>query len=281
MNILVSSLSFLSLDTVSRHLQLSNQSILSTISQHSYSAAVFTVRDSGGVSAVINGSINSFCATYYGQDTTPANLAANSLLFVYSNEKSRLNLLQNSRHSEYSCVLVDEDSGTAVISMDAAGAVPLWYTLTDNADGQKQFIVTSDIILGYKLGFNALSAAGPGQTVSFDFRSNEMVSFSHWQGSWLASAHQNSKKTMANAYANTLLASALSVMNSTVRGEGYIHLTTEFDPMDQSTHFLECVLDTLQVDRLVRLRQPLVEDRFVDSSAYIDLLGMELNQHFI
>lgn len=80
--------------------------------------------------------------------------------------------------SSFPCASLDINSSTVHMMSDITTRIPLWYTLSNKSKSKwSSFVVTTDMLLAYHLGYKFVTPLGAGQNLSFNIRTSQITDF--------------------------------------------------------------------------------------------------------
>lgn len=167
---------------------------------------------------------------------------------------------------KYTCTLYDSNSQLLYMISDSIGSSPLWYSFpTKELDSTLNFMVTTDLILANRLGFEFLTPLGPGQVIAVDLRANEIVQLHQWQSDQSQRSNYDDLRN-AKMYAYRLIASSMNAL-SDYHGLDEGNTDIEVDPLNPSSLLLDCAMSALDMNYHTHIAQAVVSDSIIPDSA--------------
>lgn len=262
-NFLFTSLSIVLTNHITSYLSISRQSISPlNVNEGSKSFielhTIISNTDSTGISKQF-GDILISCSAYPGQTVVTIHAFVDALLTSYAEQTWDNNILPK-HYQDYNCILFDGKKDALWMLSDHLGTNPIWYGFKDTYFPQSQilshrdFMVTTDLLLGHAFGMTKLNPLGANQIMKMNLRTNglEMIHIPKFViDPMIQSLPLLEKTNLLISMTDTLLQETLlSPSNnnpltyiSTSREEE--HWLIEHDPMYWSSIFLSCMIDYL------------------------------------
>jgi len=178
---------------------------------------------------------------------------------------------------KHTCTLYDASTQNLWMISDTIGSSPLWYSFPDHRhdNGKLDFIVSSDLILANRLGFEYLTPLGPGQVVAVDLNVNEVVLLHQWQSD-LPKHPSYDDLHNAKLYAYRLMSSSLHTV-SNYHGVDDDSIDIEIDPMNPSSLLLDCTLNAMGSKYNTRMTQAIVSDSIIPTAERFSLIMKDVS----
>lgn len=221
----------------------------------------------------------SICSTPSKDLIANASIEAEAILTEYT----KFNLNRDSDHLpyslKYSCVLYDVEMNLLHITSDSIGSIPIWYSIQQN-----DLMVSTDYLGLYYSGYMYPNALGPGQKMTIDLKSKEIISISHTLSESAMVNHENSIDyiEVSEIYTRNIFVKSIQAINNAIYNNqppwkqsnnisnDDILFTMELDPMESSSILLDCISDSMKLNRAIRRTRPLVvDDIYTDQSSIL------------
>ena len=241
-------------------------------------------------------------AINYRDATKEAAAESDRLLRHYLSLRNERSKIWRPVSAYYSCTLVDYNSELVWLIGDRAGSMPIWYAAFTPQEienkameipGKSDLIITSDLLAAQRLGYTQpLTPLGPGQIVSIDIRSGDIVSIDFAEYSAVdTSFHDSRPFQYPHTYAMSLLSATMGTLEDlsvvttstlpleSVERTQIPQLLLELDHTKSSSLLLACAAEALGLSRAVRVSRVLANAGGRPTSLQFEnITGMDLSQ---
>jgi hypothetical protein len=144
-----------------------------------------------------------------------------------------------------SCVIIDTANNFIFLIGDGSASVPLWYAFKEDPTDtfKSELLVSSDLLTFAFLGFNHITAVGPGMTICMDTNYHSILSVNHW-----SSFSQFGQYVPAVSDAPRLSLQLLQLLSQALPSTPG-SVINELDTTDTSSLLLECALTFLEMNQ--------------------------------